>query len=275
MELENKVALVTGAGGKGGIGYAIALRLARAGADVIVNDLFDSPENASEAEGLSSVAHDIQKIGRQALAVAADISDAVQVENIISEGLKRFGHIDILVNNTGAPAGPDRVPLIELKEESWDLVQQVNVKGTFLCTQAVARFMIENKIKGKIVNISSIAGKIGFANTAAYCTSKAAILGFTRALACEFGPYGITVNAICPGFISGTRLQNLIEAQAPADIDKKVFADKSLQAIVAENPLGRLGHASDVANMAAFLLSSQADWITGISMSVSGGMVMD
>jgi len=275
MELENKIALVTGAGGKGGIGYAIALRLAKAGADIIVNDLFDNSENASEAKGLSSVAHDIKKLGRQSLAVAADISDAVQVENMISESLKRFGHIDILVNNAGAPGGPDRVPLIELKEKSWDLVQQVNVKGTFLCTQAVARCMIENNIKGKIVNISSIAAKIGFANTAAYCTSKAAILGFTRALACEFGPYGITVNAICPGFISGTRLQNVVEAQAPADIDKKVFVEKWLQAIAADNPLGCLGQASDVANMAAFLVSSQADWITGVSVSVSGGMVMD
>ena len=275
MELENKVALVTGAGGKGGIGCAIALRLAKAGADIIVNDLFDSSKNDSEAEGLSSVAHDIQKLGRQTLAVAADISDAVQVENMISESLRQFGHIDILVNNAGAPAGPDRVPLIELKEESWDLVQQVNVKGTFLCTQAVARCMIENNIKGKIVNISSIAGKIGFANTAAYCTSKAAILGFTRALACEFGPYGITVNAICPGFISGTRLQNIAEAEAPAGINKKVFAEKRLQAIEADNPLGRLGQAADVANMAAFLVSSQADWITGISVTISGGTVMD
>jgi NAD(P)-dependent dehydrogenase (short-subunit alcohol dehydrogenase family) len=274
-DLTGKVALVTGAGGETGIGRGIALRLAEEGADVIVNDLIMQPAIANGWGGITDVVQEIEAMGRQGLAVASDVSDAAQVENMVNEGLERFGHIDILVNNAAAPAGRDRVPVVELEEEAWDLVQRVNVKGTFLCSRAVARVLIERGAGGKIINISSTAGKRGVAQYAAYCASKFAVIGFTQALAQELGPHGITVNAICPGGTLTSRFRELGETHAPENVDKGAFSQEWLAQVAAGIPLGRLGQVSDIANMAAFLASSQSDWITGASISVAGGHVMD
>lgn len=270
--LERKVALVTGAGREGGIGHGIALRLAEEGADVIVNDLDLRPTNRGWS-GLEALVQEIERMGRQSLAVTADVSSAAQVENMVNLGIKKFGHIDILVNNAAAPVGSDRVPVVDLEEEAWDLVQRVNVKGTFICSKAVARVMIDRGNGGKIINISSTAGKIGVARYAAYCASKFAIIGFTQAIAQELGLYGITVNAICPAGIITDRLYELADTHAPENVDKDVFRQKWLAEV--KNPLGRRGCVSDVANLAAYLASSQSDWITGVSISVAGGSVMN
>ena len=201
-DLNRKVALVTGAGGKGGLGRAIAVRLAEEGADVVVNDIVINDFNAQHPRlpnwaGLPDVVREIEALGRGAMGVVADVSDAGQVDRMVNQVLQRFDRIDILVNNAGAPAGRDRVPVVELDEDVWDLVQRVNVKGTFLCCKAVARAIIARGKGGKIINISSVSGKKGAARFAAYCASKFAVRGFTQALALELAPHRINVNAIC------------------------------------------------------------------------------
>ncbi len=179
--LKGKVALVTGAGGKHGIGRAIAVRLAVEGADVVVSDVARRPhvENRSGWQGLDSVAKEITNLGRRALAVVADITDSAQLDGMGREAVDHFGHVSVLVNNAGALAARDRVTVVDLDESDWDRVQSVNVRGTFLCSRALARHMIDCAQGGKIINMSSIAGKEGRARYAAYCASKAAVINFT------------------------------------------------------------------------------------------------
>ena len=275
-DLSGKVALVTGAGGERGFGRAIATRLAREGADVAVNDVASNPYGAGAAGwgGLDAVAREIEDAGHGALAVVADVSDSAQVDGMVAQVLDRFGRIDILVNNAGSRPGRDRVPVIELSEEAFDEVQRVNVKGTFLCSRAVARHMVERGGGGKIIVISSIAGKRGLAWYAAYSASKFALIGFTQALAHELGPAGVNVNAICPGLAETERALHIAEAVRP----EGTSAEEQLARMVldrrATNPLGRITEAGDVANVAAFLASGESDFLTGLAVTVAGGDVM-
>ena len=181
-DLNGKVALVTGAGGERGLGRAIAVRLAEEGADVIVNDLSAQTPGTTGWGGLPAVVQEIETLGRRGLDIFADVSNSSQVDEMVRQALREFGRIDILVNNAAAPAGRDRVPVVELEEDAWEQVQRVNVKGTFLCCRAVARTMTDRGKGGKIINISSTAGQTGYARYAAYCASKLAIRGFTQAL---------------------------------------------------------------------------------------------
>ncbi|MCE2393787.1 SDR family oxidoreductase [Candidatus Poribacteria bacterium] len=196
--LNGKVALVTGAGGEHGIGRAIATRLAKEGADVIVNDVASNPYayDSNDWEGAHSVVREIEALGRQAVTMLADVSDAGQVDALVDEGVDQFGYIDIFVSNAGSRPGPDRVPVVELEEEAWDTVHEVNLKGTFLCCRAVARHMINRGGGGKIITMSSMLGKQGSARSAAYAASKFGVIGFTQALAQELAPHHINVNAI-------------------------------------------------------------------------------
>lgn len=273
--LEGKVALVTGAGGKEGLGRAIAVRLASEGANVVVNDIVPNRPGSPDWTGLPDLIREIEGLGRQALAVVADVSQAAQVEQMVGQALERFGKIDILVNNAGALAGRDRVPVVELEEVEWDRIQNVNVKGTFLCCRAAAKAMIAAGQGGKIINMSSVSGKKGTARFAAYCASKFAVRGFTQALALELAPHRINVNAICPGLIETERVAEMAAALAPAGIS----ADEQRRLMIARagetTPLGRIGQARDVAQMAAFLASSESDYLTGLSMTVAGGSYMD
>ena len=275
-DLSGKVGLVTGAGGERGFGRAIATRLAREGADVAVNDIAANPYGAGSGDwgGLDAVAREIEAAGRGALAVVADVSDAAAVDGMVGQVLDRFGRIDILVNNAGSRPGRDRVPVVELSEEAFDEVQRVNVKGTFLCSRAVARHMLERGGGGKIIVISSIAGKRGAARYAAYSASKFALVGFTQSLAQELGPAGVNVNAICPGLAETERALHIAEAVRP----KGTSAEEQLARMVldrgAKSPLGRITEASDVASVAAFLASAESDFLTGLAVSVSGGDVM-
>ena len=172
--LNGKVALVTGAGGKHGIGRAIATRLAKEGADVIVNDIVDNPYayDSTDWKGTSSVMREIEGLGRRAVTILADVSDAEQVDTLVDEGVERFGHIDIFVSNAGSRPGPDRVPVVELEEEAWDTVHNINLRGTFLGCRAVARHMTNRGGGGKIITMSSVVGKQGLARHAAYAASK-------------------------------------------------------------------------------------------------------
>ena len=273
--LEGKVALVTGAGGQHGIGRAIAVRLAREGADVAVNDVTSNPHAGADSwRGVHSVVEEIRKLGRRAVSVIADVSDAQQVDAMVNETTQRLGPIDILVNNAGSAAGPDRVPVVELEEEAWDTVQRVNVKGTFLCSRAVARSMLEDSRKGKIIVISSGAGKQGIARYAAYCASKFALIGFTQSLALELAPHGINVNAICPGLVETERISGIAaalasEGETAEERRSRMFAERA-EVI----PLGRVAQGADVADVAVFLASDQSDYLTGLSIPVAGGAMM-
>ena len=279
-DLSGKVAIVTGAGGRNGIGRAIANRLTQEGADVVVTDIERSveairPEDRQAGwEGLPSVVSEIEASGRQALGLFSDVSDSSQVEDMVNQTLQRFGHIDILVNNAGSRPGRDRVPVVELEEDAFDEVMRVNVRGTYLCSRAVARHMIGRGGPGKIIIISSGAGKRGIARYAAYCASKFALVGFTQALAQELAPQRINVNAICPGLVDTERVDFIAAALAPEGQSAAEHRAMMVRERNSRVPLGRIAAGDDIAKMAAFLSSSESDYVTGLSISVSGGVEM-
>ena len=219
---------------------------------------------------MPEVVRQAEALGRQGLGILADITDSAQVDDMVRQALDRFGHIDILVNNAAARQGPDLVPVVDLQEDAWDMMQQVNVKGTFLCSRAVAREMMRRGEGGKIIIISSTAGKLGVANAAAYSSSKFALIGFTQSLALELAPYRINVNAICPGQVDTERLDYLAAALAPGGQSAEEYRTQ----MALQNPLGRLAQASDIARTAAYLASSESDYVTGLAISVCGGAQM-
>ena len=275
-DLRGKVALVTGAGGEKGFGRAIANRLADEGADVAVNDLSNNPYGPAVSEwgGLEAVAREIETKGRRSMSVIGDISDAASVARMVHQVIERFDKIDVLVANAGSRPGPDRVPVVELSEEAFDQVQKVNVKGTFLTCQAVARHLIERGEGGKIVIIASTAGKRGLPRYAAYTASKFALVGFTQSFAHEMGPYGVNVNAICPGLAETERVIHIANALKNDDESPEEHLAEMVRERSAVNPLGRITKTEDIANMAAFLTSDQADYLAGLAITVAGGDVM-
>ncbi len=246
MELRGKVAVVTGSGR--GIGRAIALAFAKEGARVAVNCLHK--ENAEK------VVKEIKKSGGDAIAVSGDVSSAKDVKKIFDAAVKKFRRVDILVNNAGIVHFD---PLLKMSEKQWDRILDVNLKGCFLCSQAAARIMVKQK-SGKIINISSIAGKIGFPQLAHYCASKGGIIELTREMALELAP-NITVNAIGPGVIE-------------TDMTKGLLAHrKSREGLLQQIPLGRTGRPEDIAGVAVFLASNDADYITGQTIFADGGWI--
>ena len=273
-DLQGQVALVTGAGGEHGIGYAIARRLAEEGADVAVNDVSARPYPDAEWGGLDSAVAGIEALGRRAAAVVADVGDPEQVDRMVAETVEKMGRIDILVNNAGTLAGWDRVPVVELEVHLWDAVQRVNVRGTYLVSRAVARHMLERGGGGRVINISSIAGRTGTARYSAYNASKFAVIGFTQALAQELAPAAITVNVVCPGLVETERVVPLAETAFP-ELDPETRLHKFRERYRTANPIGRIAEPADVANTAAFLASEEAAYLTGIAMNVCGGMRMD
>jgi len=246
MGLAGKVAIVTGAAQ--GIGRAIAETLARAGADVAVVDL----DVARAQETVAAVAGH----GRRALAIKANVAEWADVKAMADQVLAEFGRIDILVNNAGITR--DGL-LLRMKEEDWNLVLDVNLKGTFHCTKAVLPAMTKQR-GGTMVNIASVVGVIGNAGQANYAASKAAVIGFTKTVAREYASRGITVNAVAPGFIETAMTQGL--------------SGEVRDALLKQIPLGRLGGPDDVAEAVRFLVSAEAAYITGHVLHVNGGMMM-
>ncbi|MCZ6538281.1 MAG: SDR family NAD(P)-dependent oxidoreductase [Chloroflexi bacterium] len=272
-ELDGKIAIVTGAGGKSGIGRGIAIRLASEGADVVVCDLND--KSTPEWGGLSAVVDEINASGGRAIGLTGSVADSTQVRAIVEGAISEFGRIDILVNTAGAPAGADRVPVVDLAEEMWDLVIGVNLKGTFLMSQAVGRHMIRRGGGGKIINMSSISGKKGAARFAAYCSSKFGVIGFTQSLALELAEHRVNVNAICPSLIETERVLDMAAVLKPdEETTAEEWRDVMVERSNAANPLGRIGQAKDVAGVAAFLASSESDYLTGLAINVAGGSHM-
>ena len=243
--LGNKVALVTGAGR--GIGRAIAIALAEEGAEVIVN------YNGSE-ERAKEVKQTIEENGGKASIYKCNVSDFEACETMIREIVKEHGHLDILVNNAGITK--DGL-IMKMKEEDFDRVLNVNLKGTFNTIRHSARQMLKQR-SGKIINISSVSGILGNVGQANYAASKAGVIGLTKTMARELGSRGITVNAIAPGFVDTEMTEVLSEA----------IRDNACKQII----LGRFGKPEDIANAAVFLASDKADYITGQVISVDGGM---
>jgi NAD(P)-dependent dehydrogenase (short-subunit alcohol dehydrogenase family) len=271
--LDGKVAIVTGAGGKAGIGRGIATRLAAEGASVAVCDLNDN--GSPDWGGISAVVDEIKAGGGRAISLTGSVTDSDDVSSIVESTISEFGQVDILVNNAGAPAGPDRVNVVDLPEEVWDQVLGVNLKGTFLMSQAISRHMIHRGGGGKIINMSSVSGKVGNAKFAAYCSSKFGVIGFTQSLSREMAEYKVNVNAICPSLVETERVFGMASALKPdEDTSTEEWRDEMVAQVNASNPLGRIAQPKDVADVAAFLASSQADYLTGLAINVAGGSWM-
>lgn len=250
MKLEGKVAVVTGS--SGGIGQAIAVRLAQEGANVVI-DYRSHPEGAQET--LSKV----EAVGRQGLSVKADLSVISDIRQLIAQGVQHFGKLDILVNNAGIDGR--NADFWDITEEDYDAVLDLNLKGTFFATQTFVKHLIETKRTGKIVNISSTHEEIAFPHYTSYCASKGGVKMVMRNLAVELGPLGITINNIAPGAIE-------------TPINTKLLNDpEKLGALLKNIPLGRLGKPEDIAPMVAFLASSDADYVTGATFYVDGGLI--
>lgn len=271
-DLNGKVALVTGAGGERGIGRAIALRLAQEGATVAVNDVSDAPRG--DWGGLPAVVAEIQATGSKALGLVGSIADADDVDRLISATVEGFGRLDILVNNAGAPAGDDRKPIVDLAESEWIRIHDVNAHGTFLMCRAGARHMIARGGGGRIINIASLAGQMGIARYGAYCASKFAIVGLTQVLAQELGEHAITVNAICPSLTDTERLSGMASGLKPEGTSTEAYRQELIQQNQAMSPLNRIATPQDIARSTVFLASEEADFLTGQSISVSGGTRM-
>ena len=266
--LEGKIAIVTGAGRHNGIGRHIALALARQGADVAVTGSGRPPETYPDDEkamgwrDIDSVADEIRALGSKALSMVVDIAKADQVQRLVDETRRELGRIDILVNNAAAARGNDRVPVVQLEEAEWRKVIEVNLTGTFLVTKAVAQALIEQGEGGRIVNISSIAGREGIPTFAAYGTTKAGIILFTRVLAQELAPHGINVNCVCPGLVGTYRMKDIVQ-QGP-------IRDAVMRTI----PLGREGTPEEIGKLVAFLCGPDASYVHGQAINIDGGRVM-
>ena len=247
MRLRGKIAIVTGA--RRGIGRAIALALAREGANLVVSDI--------SQEDCQKVAHEIQAMGRRGLALKCDVSSRNEVEDMVERAVAEFGRIDVLVNNAGIISYK---PFLELTDDDWDKTLDVNLKGQFLCARAVARHMLKNKW-GRIINIASISSGgcgIAFPQIAHYTASKGGVIALTEALALELTSKGINVNAICPGAID-------------TDMAKGTKESGQLQQVLARIPKGRLGQPEEIANLAVFLAADESDYVSGATIAIDGG----
>lgn len=246
MHLKDKIALVTGA--KVGIGRAIAVHLAKLGANIIACSRTISPDDPVIAECTTS--------GSRALTVAADVADMKDCTRVVKNGLDHFGRIDILVNNAGIYPS---APLLEIDEQTWDRVFAVNLKGTLFASQAVAKLAMIPQKSGSIINISSCDGRRPTAGIAHYAASKAGVISLTKSIALELAPYNITANAVAPGWV---------ETDAIMKSDRWKTAVKEI-------PLGRLARPAEVANVVAFLADDNAAYITGATFDINGGLIMD
>lgn len=266
-DLDGKVAIVTGAGRLRGIGRAAAVELARMGADVVVTGTGRSPDRYPDDEkavgwrDVESTADQIREQGTRALTLTVDVSSADDVQMMIDRTVEEFGRLDVLINNAAFARGPDRVPILDLPQDIFQRVVDIKITGTYLCTKAAIPHMIDAG-GGKIVNISSTAGKRGSANTLAYNASNFALVGMTQSMARELGQYGINVNCVCPGAVDTHRMD---------DIDRETRWVEMANT----TPIGRNGTDDEVGDFVAYLCSNAASWIHGQSININGGSVME
>jgi len=251
MRLEEKVAIVTGSAS--GIGRSIAKVFGQEGAKLVVADIQDKPR-----EGGKPTHELIKNEGGEAIFVETDVSSEEAVENLVEQTIDEFGHIDILVNNAGIF---HQEKIHESDTDNWKKLMDVNLNGTYLCTKKVIKHMLENGIEGKIINISSIAGSVGYGSAPAYCASKGAMTNLTRELAIDYAGEGINVNAISPGVIKTEMTSDFL-----TDPDMKAYMEQN-------TPYKRLGEPEDIAYAAVFLASDESNFINGEDLVVDGGWI--
>jgi 3-oxoacyl-[acyl-carrier protein] reductase len=263
--LEGKVAVVTGAGRMRSIGRPIAVALARAGCDIVLTgtgrspDRYPDDEKAAGWRDIESVADEVRATGRRALPVVSDVSDLAAVERLARTVMDEFGRVDIVVNNAGAARGDDRKPVVDLDPDLWRWIMDVNLTGAFYMSKVFGQRLIDGGRGGSIVNISSVAGKLLNPNTAAYSASKAGLQALTACMAREVGAAGIRVNAICPGLVDTSRMD---------DLGRGDLWNETVKVMV---PLGRAGTGDDIAHAIVYLCSDEGSWVTGQSWNVDGG----
>jgi NAD(P)-dependent dehydrogenase (short-subunit alcohol dehydrogenase family) len=276
--LDGKVALVTGAGRKRGIGRAIALRLAEEGCHVAVSGLPRDPstypphERAEGWRGAASVADEIAALGRRSMAHDADVAVADQVHGLVDATVAALGGIDILVNNAALPSEAGANGLLDLADDVWYRSVDVNLNGLYLVTKAVGRTMRDAGKGGCIVNISSMAGRVGLPNYGAYCATKFAMIGLTQQLAMELVPHRIRVNCVCPGSTDTDMMDGTFGRTAAR---MGVEPEQARNGTISRIPWGRQGRPEEQAAAVAFLASDDAGYITGQTVNVDGGLRMD
>ena len=267
-ELDGKVAIVTGAGRLRGIGRACAVALAELGADVVVTGTgrdpatFPPDEKAVDWRDVESTAEQVRELGSRALTMTTDVSDSGDVQRMVDRTLEEFGRVDILMNNAAFARGPDRVPILDLDDDIFQKVVDIKIGGTYLCTKAVARELIRQGEGGKIVNVSSVAGKRGSPNTLAYNAANFAVVGMTQSMARELGPHGINVNCVCPGAVDTHRMDDVGRGEEWEDLARNT-------------PIGRNGTDEEIGEFMAYLCTEAASWIQGQSINLNGGTVME
>lgn len=258
FRFRDKVAVVTGAAN--GIGRAIALQLSMEGAKVVIADV--------DQRGAEEVVETIRSHDGTAFSISADVTSKAAVTGMVAETTSRYGTVHILVNNAGTDI---KSGIAELAEETWDKLLTLNLKGTFLCTQAVIGEMRKNRY-GRIINISSMAGKTGEAFTSPYCASKFGVIGFTQSIALEVGKDNITINAICPGPVDTDLIKRSVTESAQRS--GRSYDEELQEKFLNLTPMGRLAQPEDIAFAAAFLASDEASYVTGATLNVSGGREM-
>lgn len=258
MSVRERIAIVTGGGM--GIGQEISRELARRGATVVIADIQETPS-------LNTV-EQIRSSGGKASYVHTDVTDRNSTRDLAAQTIAEHGCIDILVNNAGADS---KGAIWELEENQWDFLMNLNLKGTFLSTQAVVRHMMDRRF-GRIINMSSMAGKTGELFTSPYCTTKFGVIGFTQSIALELGPYNVTVNAVCPGAVETDLFKKGVTMTAA--LNNNSYEEELEEKFISLTPLGRMTTTNDVARAVAFFASDEAEFITGSSLNVSGGREM-
>jgi 3-oxoacyl-[acyl-carrier protein] reductase len=272
--LSGSVALVTGCGRARGVGRAIALTLAAAGADVAIADLDPAGvRNEGEPEstpgtrnGLDRLAAEIEALGRRSTVLLGDVANIDDAEAMVGGAVHALGQVDILVNNAAAPHGADRAMTWLVPPDAFDSVMRINVRGVFAMSGAVTRHLLERSAPGRIVNIASVAGRVGYPARGAYCASKFAVIGLTQVMSQELAAHGITVNAVCPGAVATDR--------NAATRNRAATSGDAGAATAHTSPVGRLGRPDDIARAVRFLVDPAADYVTGQSVVIDGGLHM-
>ncbi len=257
MKLKNKVALVTGAAKSKSIGRAVALEFAKEGADIVIADILEKDGN--------DTCEVIKKIERNCLFLKTDVSKTEDVQKMVDDAIKRFGKIDILANVAGiSRAGK----IVDVEENDWDAVMNINLKGVFLCSKYVGKQMIKQK-NGKIINMSSIAGKRAENSNVPYCASKSGVISITEGMAQEMAPYRINVNAICPGATDTVLMEQVFIERGPV---LGISQDECRKRFERGIPLGRMAKPEEIGKLAVFIASKDSDYITGQAYNISGGL---
>jgi meso-butanediol dehydrogenase / (S,S)-butanediol dehydrogenase / diacetyl reductase len=274
--LAGKVALVTGAGSKRGMGHAVTLKLAAEGANLVILDKLTAPDSLFPGDeswsGLEAEIAEIDVLGREAQAIVADITSSREVDEAVSKAIIRFGGIDILVNCAGI-RGPVGIPAHELTDQDWRTLIDVNLHGSFFISRAVARNMVARGKGGKIVLISSMAGMKGAPGSSAYAASKHGVIGLAKSMALELAKNRINVNAICPGaFVTNLRDQAFSQMGKSQGITSEEARQADYKKASSAIPMGRLGTPEEIADLVYFLVSEQSKYITGEAIVIGGGI---